>query len=72
MIATLKAKSQVTIPSSIVKQAGLAVGDAFDIVYKGGNIVLIPMAYVTRKDADALSLSKEMDASMKICSRATS
>ena len=40
MVATLKAKSQVTIPACIVEEAGLKVGDAFDVVYQNGNKVL--------------------------------
>ena len=62
MVATLKAKSQVTIPACIVEEAGLKVGDAFDVVYQNGNIVLTPIVYVTREDAASLKFAKEMDA----------
>ena len=51
MVATLKAKSQVTIPASVVKQAGLKTGDAFDVKYQSGNIVLKPMVLVAREEA---------------------
>ena len=62
MIATLKAKSQVTIPASIVKEAGLQTGDAFDATYKNGSIVLTSMVYIAREDAAALGFAQKMDA----------
>ena len=40
MVATLKAKSQVAIPACVVEEAGLKIGDAFDVVYQNGNKVL--------------------------------
>ena len=61
MVATLKAKSQVTIPAGVVKEAGLKTGDMFDVVYENGNIVLTPIVYVTRKDAAALNFAQKMD-----------
>ena len=61
MVATLKAKSQVTIPASVVKQAGLKTGDAFDVKYQNGSIVLTPVVYVTREEADELAYAREMD-----------
>ena len=63
MVATLKAKSQVTIPASVVKQAGLKTGDAFDVKYENGNIVLTPMVYVTRKEADSIANTQNWNAS---------
>lgn len=61
MVATLKAKSQVTIPARIVREAGLQTGDAFDISYKEGSIILTPMVYISRKDAETLKFAQEMD-----------
>ena len=46
---------------SVIKQAGLKTGDAFDVKYQNGNIVLTPMVYVTRKEADELAYAREMD-----------
>ncbi len=62
MVATLKAKSQVTIPANVVREAGLRTGDAFDVVYRDGSIVLTPVVYVSRKDAEALGFAQDMDA----------
>lgn len=61
MVVTLKSKSQVTIPASVVKEAGLKTGDVFDVAYQNGSIVLTPMVYVTRKEADALNFAEKMD-----------
>ena len=61
MVATLKAKSQLTIPASVVKQAGLKTGDTFDVRYQDGNIVLTPMVYVTLEEANEMRYAKEMD-----------
>ena len=61
MIASLKSKSQVTIPACVLKEAGLKVGDSFDVTYKDGNIVLTPMVFVSRKEAEVLSFANKMD-----------
>lgn len=61
MVATLKAKSQVTIPACVVKEAGLKTGDTFDVIYENGSIILTPIVYVTRKNAAALNFAQEMD-----------
>lgn len=63
MVATLKAKSQVTIPASVIKQAGLKTGDAFDVKYQNGNIVLTPMVYVTRDEAEGFANPQNLTAS---------
>lgn len=43
MIIELRGKSQVTIPSEIVKQLSLNVGDKFEAVVKKGALMLIPV-----------------------------
>ena len=43
MITTLRKKSQITIPSDIIKRLGLSEGDQFDIVEKNGKIVMLPI-----------------------------
>ena len=62
MVAILKSKSQLTIPACVVKEAGFKPGDAFDVAYQNGSIILTPMVYVTREDARALNFANEMDA----------
>ena len=61
MVVELKAKSQVTIPASIIKQAQLKQGDSFDVTYSNGNIILKPVVFVSREDAAKLRFANEMD-----------
>ncbi len=44
MIATMRKRSQITIPSEIVAKLGLTEGDQLDVVERDGTIVLFPMA----------------------------
>ena len=59
MIATMRKRSQITIPSEIVAKLGLVEGDQLDVVERDGTIVLFPMAvYPTAYIND---LRKEVD-----------
>ena len=59
MIATMRKRSQITIPSEIVTKLGLSEGDQLDVVERDGTIVLSPMAvYPT---AYINKLRKEVD-----------
>ena len=49
----VKQKFQVTIPSSIRKAAGLAVGDYLEALVEGDNIVLKPKAQAERDAIEA-------------------
>ena len=59
MIATLRKKAQITIPSEIVNKLGLAEGDQLDITEKDGVIMLLPLAVYPSKYID--DLKKEVN-----------
>lgn len=44
MIATIRKKSQITIPGEIVAKLGLAEGDQLEVIEKDGIITLMPLA----------------------------
>lgn len=59
MIATIRKRSQITLPSEIVAALGLGEGDQLDVREENGTIVLFPMAsYPTKYIED---LKKEVD-----------
>lgn len=59
MIATIRKRSQITLPNEIVTKLGIVEGDQFDVIEKDGAIVLFPMVmYPTRYIND---LKKEVD-----------
>jgi len=43
MLAEIRGRSQITIPSEIIKKLGISEGDKFDIVEKDGGIFLCPV-----------------------------
>lgn len=49
----VKQKFQVTIPDSIIKEAGLSVGDYLEALVEGDNIVLKPKAQAERDAIEA-------------------
>ena len=67
MIATIRKRSQITIPSEIVAKLGLSEGDQLDVMEKDGTIVLSPLAVYPTKYID--DLKKEVsDIKEKIAS----
>lgn len=54
MLVELKAKSQMTIPKSVVSELGLNVGDQFEVVIQDGNIVLIPIVVYPKAKLESL------------------
>ncbi len=54
MTVELKAKSQVTIPSALVKSLALKQGDLFDVVEDHGRIILIPVVAYPREYVERL------------------
>ena len=49
MIATIRKRSQITLPSEIVIKLGLSEGDQLDVMEQDGTIMLFPMtAYPTK------------------------
>ena len=43
MLAELRSRSQITIPTEIIKKLGISEGDKFDIIEKDGGIFLCPV-----------------------------
>ena len=48
MIVDLKQKSQVTIPSALLKKLKLNIGDKLDIKEKDGKLIITPVMVVPR------------------------
>jgi AbrB family looped-hinge helix DNA binding protein len=58
-IVTIKAKYQVTLPTSVRRQAGLSVGDILDARVEGKKITLTPKRVVDRELALALEEARK-------------
>lgn len=54
MIVELRQKSQVTIPSELIKELGLQIGDKFDVSIKDGNLMFVPVAVYPKQYVDEL------------------
>lgn len=64
MLAEMKAKSQVTIPSSVVKEMGLERGDMFEVYAEDGIIKFVPVVVYPKAEAEKLeALAAEARAS---------
>lgn len=59
MITELRAKSQITIPKSIVDSLNLNQGDKLEVSEQDGCIKIIPISVYPKKYLD--SLQKEID-----------
>ncbi len=63
MLAEIRGRSQITIPSEIIKKLGIIEGDKFDIVEKDGGIFLCPVVvYPKDKIAKIAKIIKETEA----------
>lgn len=67
MLAELKSKSQVTIPSGVVSELGLKKGDLFEVAAEHGRVVLIPVVvypreYVEKLEREAKSKDEKSEA----------
>lgn len=58
MVVELRQKSQLTIPSEIIKSLNLKIGDQFDIRERNGIIYMVPV--VTYPKAYMNKLEKEV------------
>ena len=56
MIASLRKRAQITIPSEIVNKLGLSEGDQLDVLEKDGAIMLLPMAVYPAKYINDLKM----------------
>jgi len=53
-IVKIKAKSQVTLPNTLLKQVGLKVGDFLEAKEVKGNIILTPQSFIDLRLAKSL------------------
>lgn len=64
MVVTIRAKSQITLPSKTVKVLGISEGDKYEVVERDdGSILLVPV--VTYPKAYVDQLEKEVKATEK-------
>ena len=62
MLAEIRGRSQITIPSEIIKKLGISEGDKFDIVERDGGIFLCPVVvYPKDKIAKIAKILKESE-----------
>ena len=66
MLAEIRGRSQITIPSEIIKRLGISEGDKFDITEKDGGIFLCPVVvYPKDKIAKIAKIIKESEADIQ-------
>ena len=62
MLAEIRGRSQITIPSEIIKKLGISEGDKFDVMEKDGGIFLCPVVvYPKDKIAKIAKILKESE-----------
>ena len=62
MLAEIRGRSQITIPSEIIKKLGISEGDKFEIMEKDGGIFLCPVVvYPKDKIAKIAKILKESE-----------
>lgn len=62
MLAEIRGRSQITIPSEIIKKLGISEGDKFDIMERDGGIFLCPVVVYTKdKIAKIAKILKESE-----------
>ena len=66
MLAEIRGRSQITIPSEIIKKLGISEGDKFDIMERDGGIFLCPVVvYPKDKIAKIAEILKESESDTK-------
>ena len=66
MMIEIRGRSQITIPSEIVKNLGIKEGDKFEVIEKDGGIFLCPVVVYPKKEMIRIAkLIKETDAEYK-------
>lgn len=66
MMIEIRGRSQITIPSEIVKNLGIKEGDKFEVIEKDGGIFLCPVVVYPKKEMIRIAkLVKETDAEYK-------
>ena len=62
MLAEIRGRSKITIPSEIIKKLGISEGDKFDIMERDGGIFLCPVVvYPKDKIAKIAKILKESE-----------
>lgn len=62
MLAEIRGRSQITIPSEIIKKLGISEGDKFEIMERDGGIFLCPVVvYPKEKIAKVAKILKELE-----------
>jgi antitoxin MazE len=66
MLIEMRGRSQITIPSEIVKNLGIKEGDQFEVIEKDGGIFLCPVVIYPKKEMIRIArLIKETEAEYK-------
>ena len=66
MMIEIRGRSQISIPSEIVKNLGIKEGDKFEVIEKDGGIFLCPVVVYPKKEMVRIAkLIKETDAEYK-------
>ena len=66
MLAEIRGRSQITIPSEIIKKLGISEGYKFDIMERDGGIFLCPVVvYPKDKIAKIAKILKESESDTK-------
>ncbi len=66
MMIEIRGRSQITIPSEIVKNLGIKEGDKFEVIEKDGGIFLCPVVVYPKNEMIRIAkLIKEADAEYK-------
>jgi len=66
MLVEMRGRSQITIPSEIVKNLGIKEGDQFEVIEKDGGIFLCPVVIYPKKEMVRIArLIKETEAEYK-------
>lgn len=55
MLAEIRGRSQITIPSDIIKKLGITEGDKFEITEKEGGIFLCPVVIYPKNKIEKLA-----------------
>ena len=62
MLAEIRGRSQITIPSELIKKLGINEGDKFDIMEKDGGIFLCPVVVYPKEKIEKIAkLIKESE-----------
>ena len=66
MLVEIRGRSQITIPSEIVKKLGIKEGDQFEVIEKDGGIFLCPVVVYPKNEMIRITkLIKETEAEYK-------